>query len=143
MNIKNYMLNIGDEAKKASFETASATNIKKNKFVNNLGKRILANESNIIASNKKDLIQAKKNQQDDAFIDRLTLNKKNIIVLNAKSGFFNIFKKFFSFFITYKWYSKISSVINIINAAHVKTPLFNLLIGKFKKNVVIANLGEP
>ena len=90
MNIKNYMLNIGDEAKKASFETASATNIKKNKFLNNLGKRILANESNIIASNKKDLIQAKKNQQDDAFIDRLTLNKKNIIAM--ADGLFQIEK---------------------------------------------------
>ena len=30
------------------------------------------------------------------------------------------------------------------NLAHeLKTPLFNILIGKFKKNVVIANLGEP
>ena len=41
MNIKNYMLKIGQEAKKASFKTASATTIQKNKFLNNLGNRIL------------------------------------------------------------------------------------------------------
>ena len=81
MNIKNYMLKIGQQAKKASFKTASATTIQKNKFLNNLGNRVLLNEDKIIASNKKDLIQASKDQKDEAFIDRLTLNKKNIIAM--------------------------------------------------------------
>ena len=77
MNIKNYMLNIGQEAKKASFKMASATTIQKNKFLNNLGNRILLEEAKIIAANMKDLTQASKDQKDEAFIDRLTLNKKN------------------------------------------------------------------
>jgi len=81
MNIKNYMLKIGQDAKKASFKTASATTIQKNEFLNNLGNRILLNEDKIIASNKKDLIQASKDNKDEAFIDRLTLNKKNIIAM--------------------------------------------------------------
>ena len=90
MDIKNYILNIGQEAKKASFRTASATTIQKNKFLNNLANRILVNEDKIIASNKKDLIQALKDQKDEAFIDRLTLNKKNII--SMADGLFQIEK---------------------------------------------------
>ena len=90
MNIKNYMLNIGQEAKKASFKMASATTIQKNKFLNNLGNRILLEENQIIAANKKDLTQAAKDQKDEAFIDRLTLNKKNILAM--ADGLFQIEK---------------------------------------------------
>ena len=72
------MLNIGKEAKKASFHTASATSSQKDRFLNDLAKRILKNIDGIVKANKKDLIQAVKNNFDDAFIDRLTLNKKNI-----------------------------------------------------------------
>ena len=49
-------------------------------------------------------------------------NKKTI--LKVASCFPNVFKKFFSFFITYKWYCKISSVDNIINTAHMKNSSF-------------------
>jgi hypothetical protein len=34
MDIKDYMLKIGTEAKKASFVTASASSLQKNKFLN-------------------------------------------------------------------------------------------------------------
>jgi len=78
MNIKDYILKIGIEAKKASFATASATSLQKDNFLNNLAHRILANKVSIIANNKKDLIQAEKDNQDESFIDRLTLNEKNI-----------------------------------------------------------------
>ena len=84
------MLNIGQEAKKASFKMASATTIQKNKFLNNLGNRILLEEAKIIAANMKDLTQASKDQKDEAFIDRLTLNKKNIIAM--ADGLFQIEK---------------------------------------------------
>ena len=90
MDIKNYILKVGKEAKKASFKTASASTIQKNKFLNNLGNKILVNEGNIIASNKNDLVQASKNKNDKAFIDRLTLNKKNIIAM--ADGLFQIEK---------------------------------------------------
>ena len=90
MNIKDYMLKIGYEAKNASFKTASATTLEKNKFLNNLGKKIILNEENIIDANKKDLVQAKKDKQDEAFIDRLTLNKKNITAM--ADGLFQIEK---------------------------------------------------
>ena len=90
MNIKKYMTNLGHEAKKASVATSAATTIQKNNFLNNLANRILINEDNIIASNKKDLVQALKNQQNEAFIDRLTLNRKNIIAM--ADGLFQIEK---------------------------------------------------
>ncbi len=90
MNIKNYMLKIGTEAKKASFVTASASSLQKNKFLNNLGHRILKNEVKIINANKKDLIQAVKDKHDNAFIDRLTLNEKNIKAM--ADGLFQIEK---------------------------------------------------
>ena len=86
MDIKNYMLKIGTEAKKASFVTASASSLQKNKFLNNLGHRILKNEVKIINVNKKDLIQAVKDKHDNAFIDRLTLNEKNIKAMASASG---------------------------------------------------------
>ena len=90
MDIKNYMLKIGTEAKKASFVTASASSLQKNKFLNNLGHRILKNEVKIINANKKDLIQAVKDKHDNAFIDRLTLNEKNIKAM--ANGLFQIEK---------------------------------------------------
>ena len=78
MDIKDYMIKVGSEARNASFRIASASSLQKNKFLNNLANKILTNEENIIDSNKKDLIQAAKDKHDKAFIDRLTLNKKNI-----------------------------------------------------------------
>ena len=90
MNIKKYMTNLGHEAKKSSVATSAATTIQKNNFLNNLANRILINEDNIIASNKKDLVQALKNQQNETFIDRLTLNRKNIIAM--ADGLFQIEK---------------------------------------------------
>ena len=50
--------------------------------------------------------------------------RKIITTLNIKCSFFDIFKEFFSFFITNKWYCKISSIIDIINAAHMKNSSF-------------------
>ena len=88
MDINNYMLKIGEQAKKSSFLTASATSDQKNNFLNNLGQRILKNTSEIININKKDLDKAAKDNFDDAFIDRLTLNKKNITAM--ADGLFQI-----------------------------------------------------
>jgi|TARA_B110000014_G_C20125060_1_gene598552 glutamate-5-semialdehyde dehydrogenase len=81
MDIKDYMIKVGSEARNASFRIASASSLQKNKFLNNLANKILTNEENIIDSNKKDLIQAAKDNHDKAFIDRLTLNKKNITAM--------------------------------------------------------------
>ena len=45
-------------------------------------------------------------------------------ILYIKGSLFNIFQKLFSLFITYKWYSKISSINNIINATHMEHASF-------------------
>ena len=90
MDINNYMLKTGEQAKKSSFLTASASSVQKNNFLNNLGQRILKNTSKIIDINKKDLDKAAEDNFDDAFIDRLTLNKKNITAM--ADGLFQIEK---------------------------------------------------
>ena len=61
------------------------------------------------------------------------LKKYKKMTLNVMSSFFNVIKKFFSFFFTHEWYSKISSVIDIINAAHMKNTSFKSSDWKVKK----------
>lgn len=78
MDIKNYMKDLGLNAKKASTQLASASSEQKNTFLNHLANLIIKHTSKIIESNTIDLNKAKENKLDEAFIDRLTLAKKNI-----------------------------------------------------------------
>lgn len=78
MNINNYMKKVGEKAKASSYLLAKSSTEQKNNFLNDLSKRIIDNEQKIIDANKHDLEDAKKKNLDEAFIDRLALNKKNI-----------------------------------------------------------------
>ncbi len=78
MDIKKYMQEVGLQSKESSFEIAKASSSKKNLFLNDLANRISRNEEEIIKVNHLDLDEAKKNNLDEAFVDRLTLNKKSI-----------------------------------------------------------------
>jgi len=78
MDIKKYMQEVGLQSKESSFEIAKASSSKKNLFLNDLANRISRNEEEIIKVNHLDLDEAKRNNLDEAFVDRLTLNKKNI-----------------------------------------------------------------
>ncbi len=78
MNIKDYILSLGQEARSASRQIASATTVQKNNFLSYLAEEVIDNKDEIIKHNKIDLDNAKKAGLDTAFIDRLTLNDKNI-----------------------------------------------------------------
>ena len=81
MNINSYMKKVGERAKASSYLLAKSTTEQKNNFLHDLSKRIIANEQKIIDANRHDLKDAKKNNLDEAFIDRLALNKKNIAAM--------------------------------------------------------------
>ena len=81
MNINNYMKNVGAQAKESSYILERSTTEQKNNFLHDLSKRIIANEQKIIDANKYDLEDAKKSNLDEAFIDRLALNKRNIATM--------------------------------------------------------------
>ena len=70
------MQEVGLQSKESSFEIAKASSSKKNLFLNDLANRISRNEEEIIKVNHLDLDEAKRNNFDEAFVDRLTLNKQ-------------------------------------------------------------------
>ena len=72
------MQEVGLQSKESSFEIAKASSSKKNLFLNDLANRISRNEEEIIKVNHLDLDEARRNNIDEAFVDRLTLNKKSI-----------------------------------------------------------------
>jgi len=88
MDIKKYMQEVGLQSKESSFEIAKASSSKKNLFLNDLANRISRNEEEIIKVNHLDLDEAKRNNLDEAFVDRLTLNKKSIA--SMATGLFQI-----------------------------------------------------
>ncbi len=70
MNINDYMETIGIRAKKSSYQISYAPKEQKNEFLIHLGHQIISKEVQIISANKKDLVIAKENGLDNAFIDR-------------------------------------------------------------------------
>ena len=78
LNIKDYMQNIGIEARKASRLMASADTNQKNIALEAIANAILRESSSILAANQLDLDAAKANGLDSAMLDRLTLTKKSI-----------------------------------------------------------------
>lgn len=78
MNIKDYMQNIGIEARKASRAMASADSNKKNTALLAIAKAIVREKTALLAANKQDLDAARANGLDDAMLDRLTITEKSI-----------------------------------------------------------------
>ena len=72
------MNEVGEHAKSSSYHLAKASTEQKNIFLNDLSQRISDNKQKIFEANNNDIENAKKSNLDDAFIDRLELNKKNI-----------------------------------------------------------------
>ena len=54
MDINNYMEKVGKQAKSASYLLAKVSTEQKNTFLDDLSKKIIANEQEIIDANKKD-----------------------------------------------------------------------------------------
>ena len=75
--MKDYLIKLGKQAKKASFK--SVTSKKKDKVLQDYCNLIFNNQSNIIRENKKDLRQAKIKKLKENIIKRLLVDKKEIL----------------------------------------------------------------
>jgi glutamate-5-semialdehyde dehydrogenase len=78
MNIRQKMVKIAKAAKEASRILPAASTEIKNKVLVSMAKELAKNTPRIIAANKKDLAQARRQGERCAFLDRLALNEKRI-----------------------------------------------------------------
>ena len=78
MDIKNYMQQMGIEARKASRLMASADTNVKNLALTHIATAILREKAALLAANKLDLEAARASGLDDAMLDRLTITEKSI-----------------------------------------------------------------
>ncbi|MFA6041539.1 MAG: glutamate-5-semialdehyde dehydrogenase, partial [Methylophilus sp.] len=81
MDIKQYMQNLGQEARHASRAMAKADTNTKNQALNFIAAAIRREKSALIAANQQDLVAAKANGLDAAMLDRLTLSEKSIATM--------------------------------------------------------------
>jgi len=81
MDIKQYMQNLGQEARSASRAMAKADTNTKNQALNYIATAIRREKSALIAANQQDLAAAKANGLDVAMLDRLTLSEKSITTM--------------------------------------------------------------
>jgi len=77
-SIKQMMQEIGQRARVASRAMARASSAQKNQALTQIAKVIRESATEILQVNSLDVEQAKKNGQDAAFIDRLTMTSKSI-----------------------------------------------------------------
>ena len=75
--MKNYLIKLGIQAKKASIRSVDSK--KKNKVLQDYCNLLLDNQLNIIRENKKDLKLAKKKKLKENLIKRLFIDKKKIL----------------------------------------------------------------
>ncbi|MTI71135.1 MAG: glutamate-5-semialdehyde dehydrogenase [Firmicutes bacterium] len=78
MDIKNYMLDMGTKAKKASKKMSTIDTNTKNKALDLMSEALLENKEKIILANKKDMDNGKNNNLSKAKLDRLLLDEKRI-----------------------------------------------------------------
>jgi glutamate-5-semialdehyde dehydrogenase len=80
--MKDYLIKLGKQAKKASIK--SVTSKKKDKILQDYCNLIFNNQLNIIRENKKDLKQAKKKRLKENLVKRLLVDKKKILqIINS------------------------------------------------------------
>jgi glutamate-5-semialdehyde dehydrogenase len=78
MDIHDYMQQIGQAARAASFEIAKASTGAKNLALQAMAKAVRARCAELLAANAADLAEAKAEGLDAAMIDRLTLTEKGV-----------------------------------------------------------------
>ncbi|MBK9022300.1 MAG: glutamate-5-semialdehyde dehydrogenase [Sulfuritalea sp.] len=78
MNIKDYMQQVGKEAREASRATARASTAAKNTALLTMAAAIRAGTAELLAANAADVAEAKANGLDAAMLDRLTLSTKGV-----------------------------------------------------------------
>jgi glutamate-5-semialdehyde dehydrogenase len=78
MDIKNYMLTIGRQARTASRRTAMATTAEKNNALLAIAAAIRRESTALVAANQEDLAAARAAGLETAMLDRLTLSAKGV-----------------------------------------------------------------
>ncbi len=81
MDIKNYMKNLGVEARAASRLMAKADTNAKNLALTSIAQAILREKTALLAANKKDMDAARAAGMDAAMLDRLALSEKSITAM--------------------------------------------------------------
>ena len=77
-SIAKLILYIGQKAKRAYRSLRTADTETKNAVIHYIASNIQKNQKAILDANKKDLVQAKNNDLDEALLDRLMLNPERI-----------------------------------------------------------------
>ncbi len=78
MNIKQYMTDLGEKARRASRVLAQADSNKKNKALQLIAQLLIDNQQTLLQENAKDLKAGEENGLDAALLDRLALNEERI-----------------------------------------------------------------
>jgi glutamate-5-semialdehyde dehydrogenase len=81
MDIKSYMLQVGQKARAASREMARADTNTKNLALMTIAAAIRRDKAELLAANQQDLQAAKANGLDEAMLDRLALSEKSIATM--------------------------------------------------------------
>lgn len=74
----SYIKEMGKKAKEASYVIQSLTSQKKNEILNAIAAGLMTSKDEIFKMNKIDVEQAKKNNLDEALIDRLIINDRRL-----------------------------------------------------------------
>jgi len=77
-DIKNYMIDIGQRARKAARELSRANTAQKNAALIALADALAANEKNILAANRQDMQAGAEKGLDAALLDRLELTPERV-----------------------------------------------------------------
>ncbi len=77
-DLSSNLLQIGINAKKSQKKLGFSKHVLRNNALKNISKNLKKNLNEIISINKKELVNAKKKNLKESFIDRLTLDKKRI-----------------------------------------------------------------
>lgn len=77
-DIKNYMIDIGQRARKAARELSRANTAQKNAALIALANALAANEKSILAANRQDMQAGEKKGLDAALLDRLELSPERV-----------------------------------------------------------------
>lgn len=75
---KNYLVNLGKNAKEASYELGIASTTEKNNALLFMAEELINTKKEIIKANERDLEIAKANGMSEAMLDRLALNNERI-----------------------------------------------------------------
>ncbi|MCX8519149.1 MAG: glutamate-5-semialdehyde dehydrogenase [Methylophilaceae bacterium] len=82
MDIKNYMQQLGENARLASRALANASTAQKNQALQHIAANILREKDALLVANQQDVAQAQAAGQSVALLERLALSEKSILAMH-------------------------------------------------------------